>query len=174
MNVRIRRPIGEIFVENGFITSAQLETALEVQQRTGARIGEILVEQGVLTRLDLASALAEHWEPPPAAPPPAVAVSPHPDQVPPTYDQAAVAHLELAVSRLEKARAAEPIAAAARLAGLEEAARAVAGLEERVRESVASALAAQGDGSPVSAEDLEAAAARRLVGGAGRRADRRP
>ena len=159
VNVRIRRPIGEIFVENGFITSAQLETALEVQQRTGARIGEILVEQGVLTRLDLASALAEHWEPPPAAPPPAVAVSPHPDQVPPTYDQDAVAHLELAVSRLEEAQAADTMAAEARIAGLEEAAKALAGLEERVRESVASALAAQGDGAPVSAEDLEAAAA---------------
>jgi hypothetical protein len=58
-----RRPIGEIFVELGFITRAQLEAALEVQHRTGARIGEILVEQGSLTRLDLASALAEHWEP---------------------------------------------------------------------------------------------------------------
>jgi hypothetical protein len=58
-----RRRIGEIFVELGFITSAQLEAALEVQRRTGGRIGEILVEQGSLTRLDLASALAEHWEP---------------------------------------------------------------------------------------------------------------
>jgi hypothetical protein len=58
-----RRRIGEIFVELGFITSAQLEAALDVQRQTGARIGEILVEQGALTRLDLASALAEHWEP---------------------------------------------------------------------------------------------------------------
>ena len=62
-DVRLRRPIGEIFVELGFITADQLEAALVVQRRTGARIGEILVEQGSLTRLDLASALAEHWEP---------------------------------------------------------------------------------------------------------------
>jgi len=60
--VRLRRPIGEIFVELGFITQDQLEGALVVQKTTGARIGEILVEQGILTRLDLASALAEHWE----------------------------------------------------------------------------------------------------------------
>src|SRR5262245_58934131 len=58
-----RRPIGEIFVELGFITRQQLEAALEVQREKGGRIGEILVEQGSLTRLDLASALAEHWEP---------------------------------------------------------------------------------------------------------------
>jgi len=66
-SVQIRRPIGEIFVELGFINGDQLEAALTVQRRTGARIGEILVEQGSLTRLDLASALAEHWEPRPSA-----------------------------------------------------------------------------------------------------------
>jgi hypothetical protein len=58
-----RRRIGEIFVELGFITTPQLEAALEVQREKGGRIGEILVAQGSLTRLDLASALTEHWEP---------------------------------------------------------------------------------------------------------------
>ena len=58
-----RRPIGEIFVELGFISRAELQSALEVQRTTGGRIGEILVDQGSLTRIDLASALAEHWEP---------------------------------------------------------------------------------------------------------------
>ena len=57
--VQIRRPIGEIFVELGFITDDQLEAALAAQSQSGARIGEILVEQGSLTRLDLASALFE-------------------------------------------------------------------------------------------------------------------
>jgi DNA repair exonuclease SbcCD ATPase subunit len=64
-----RRPIGEIYVELGFITRQQLEAAMEVQREKGGRIGEILVEQGSLTRLDLASALAEHWEPQRFAPP---------------------------------------------------------------------------------------------------------
>jgi chromosome segregation protein len=73
--VQIRRPIGEIFVELGFITADQLEAALAAQSQSGARIGEILVEQGSLTRLDLASALVEQWSalqkigrPEPAAP----------------------------------------------------------------------------------------------------------
>ena len=57
-----RRPIGEIFVELGFITAAELDAAFAEQVRTGARLGEILVEQGSLTRLDLATALADHWE----------------------------------------------------------------------------------------------------------------
>ena len=61
--VPLRRPIGEIFVELGFVSAAQLEAALVEQHRTGARIGEILIAQGSLTRFDLASALAEHWEP---------------------------------------------------------------------------------------------------------------
>ena len=69
--MQIRRPIGEIFVELGFISSDQLDAALDGQRETGARIGEILVEQGSLTRLDLASALAEQWSPPKALRPPA-------------------------------------------------------------------------------------------------------
>jgi hypothetical protein len=58
-----RRPIGEIFVELGFVSRTELQSALEVQRTAGGRIGEILVEQGSLSRIDLASALAEHWEP---------------------------------------------------------------------------------------------------------------
>ena len=46
--VQIRRPLGEIFVELGFISGDQLEAALDTQRETGARIGEILVEQGSL------------------------------------------------------------------------------------------------------------------------------
>ncbi|MCY7303288.1 MAG: hypothetical protein LH654_09700, partial [Thermoleophilia bacterium] len=60
-NIATRRPIGEIFLELGFIDQTQLDAALERQRETGARIGEVLVEQGSLTRLDLASALAEQW-----------------------------------------------------------------------------------------------------------------
>ena len=59
--VQIRRPIGEIFVDLGFVTADQLESALAQQTQSGARIGEILVEQGSMSRLDLASALVEQW-----------------------------------------------------------------------------------------------------------------
>jgi hypothetical protein len=61
------RRIGEIFVELGFVTPAELDAALELQLQTGERLGEILVAQGKLSRLDLASALSEHWEGPPEA-----------------------------------------------------------------------------------------------------------
>ena len=58
---QLRRPIGEIFLERGFVTRDDLDRALDVQRETGTRLGEVLVEQGSLTRLDLASALAEQW-----------------------------------------------------------------------------------------------------------------
>jgi len=58
---QLRRPIGEIFLERGFVSSDDLERALDVQRATGTRLGEVLVEQGSLSRLDLASALAEQW-----------------------------------------------------------------------------------------------------------------
>jgi hypothetical protein len=117
--VQIRRPLGEIFVELGFITSDQLDTALETQRETGARIGEILVEQGSLTRLDLASALAEQWSalqklrPPapvaepqpwqngsPVAPPPALGLS--------ADDGAIVAGLEERLQVIERAAGGAP------------------------------------------------------------------
>ena len=72
-----RRPIGEIFVEQGVVTPGELESALATQAESGQRLGEVLVAQGVITRLELASALADQWstlqkirppEPKPAAP----------------------------------------------------------------------------------------------------------
>ena len=108
--VRLRRPIGQIFVEFGFITAAQLDAALEVQRATGARIGEILVEQGSLDRLDLASALAEHWEPrnqeqePGAAEPPllrGVAPAPSGERTSGAGGDTALAELELRLRAAE-------------------------------------------------------------------------
>jgi hypothetical protein len=58
---QLRRPIGEIFLERGFVTADDLDRALDVQRETGTRLGEVLVGQGSLSRLDLASALAEQW-----------------------------------------------------------------------------------------------------------------
>ena len=78
--VHIRRPIGEIFVELGFISVDQLDAALKAQNESGARIGEILVEQGSLSRLDLASALAEQWSALQKLRPPAPVADPQPWQ----------------------------------------------------------------------------------------------
>src|SRR5262249_39518384 len=55
----VKRPIGEIFVERGLLTDAQLEEALERQRASGVRLGEILVASGRLSRLELASELAD-------------------------------------------------------------------------------------------------------------------
>ena len=54
-------PIGEMFVEQGHLTPAQLDRALEVQRETGGRLGEILVERGYISRIDLAGALSKQW-----------------------------------------------------------------------------------------------------------------
>jgi hypothetical protein len=59
----MRRPIGDILVEKGLITSAQLETAVEEQKRTGKLLGEILIDHGAIDRLALAGALGQQWNP---------------------------------------------------------------------------------------------------------------
>jgi hypothetical protein len=57
-----RRPIGELFVEHGFVSEAQLRAALEYQRAIGGQfLGEILIERGLVSRLDLASILSEQW-----------------------------------------------------------------------------------------------------------------
>jgi uncharacterized coiled-coil protein SlyX len=54
-------PIGELFVEQGHLTPAQLEVALAEQRETGTPLGEILVEHGYITRIHLAGALSKQW-----------------------------------------------------------------------------------------------------------------
>ena len=115
--VPIRRPIGEIFVELGFINTDQLDSALDTQRETGARIGEILVEQGSLSRLDLASALAEQWSALQKLRPPAPVADPQPWQngsplaVPPT--QEAVEDRETVAALAERLRLVESAASEA-------------------------------------------------------------
>ena len=117
--VQIRRPLGEIFVELGFISSGQLDAALDKQRETGARIGEILVEQGSLTRLDLASALAEQWSALQKLRPPAPVADPQPWQngLPETSpaghesqadDRAVLATFEERLRVVERAASATP------------------------------------------------------------------
>ncbi len=114
---QVRRPLGEISIEQGFITSEQLDAALEVQRETGGRIGEILVAQGSLTRLDLASALAEQWSALQKLRPPGPAVEPQPWQngspLAPTSvsvpgDSPVVADLEERLQAVERAAQTAP------------------------------------------------------------------
>ncbi|MFQ5509119.1 MAG: type II secretion system ATPase GspE [Leptospirillia bacterium] len=56
------RKIGEILLDEGWITDATLDRALEVQEQKGGRLGGILVRAGDLTEDRLARALATQWE----------------------------------------------------------------------------------------------------------------
>lgn len=49
----VRRQLGELLVQAGRITSAQLEHAIAEQKRSGEKLGEVLVRQGLLTEREL-------------------------------------------------------------------------------------------------------------------------
>src|SRR5262245_28329434 len=111
-----RRPLGEIFVERGLVTDAELDQALAIQKDGGEKLGEILVAQGSITRLQLASALAEQWTAlrkirPPSSTDGVIApvVAPAPREGVPSAE---VERLHEAVSALDqRVRAAESVAA---------------------------------------------------------------
>ena len=75
-----RRPIGQILLDQQAISEANLEAALQEQERTGRRLGEILIESGHTSWLAIARAMAEQVldiegpkaepEPPPRPPAP--------------------------------------------------------------------------------------------------------
>ena len=53
------RPIGQLLVQRGLLSSDELEAALDEQERTGGLLGEILMRTGLLSKLALASSLHE-------------------------------------------------------------------------------------------------------------------
>ncbi len=138
----LRRPIGEIFVERGFISDEQLQAAVEMQRKTGQRLGEVLVEQGALSRLDLASALADQWAnlqqsaPPPVRldEVPAAAVAAGTEASSPSHEAVAalaarLAELEQAVGSVARKSELEALASELRIA--------LSGIEHRVSEDLA-------------------------------------
>lgn len=54
-----RRRLGEVLLEHGLISRAQLDQALVLQRQTRHRLGEILVERGILTEIQLITGLGE-------------------------------------------------------------------------------------------------------------------
>lgn len=54
-----RKRIGEILIEQGLITEAQLQEAIEAQTREKGQIGEILIKRGMIKEEDLAVALGK-------------------------------------------------------------------------------------------------------------------
>ncbi|MCY1040288.1 general secretion pathway protein GspE [Corallococcus sp. bb12-1] len=59
-----RKRIGELLVERGAITPAQLEAGLTAQRQTRQRLGVTLIGQGAITEATLAQALSEALEMP--------------------------------------------------------------------------------------------------------------
>ena len=55
------RPLGQLLVEQGMLTSFELETALAKQQETGKRLGEMIVELGFVSGPELSNALAAQY-----------------------------------------------------------------------------------------------------------------
>jgi hypothetical protein len=55
------RPLGQLLVEQGMLTSSELEQALGKQQETGKRLGETIVELGFVSGPELANALAAQY-----------------------------------------------------------------------------------------------------------------
>ena len=53
------KQLGDILLEGGLVTQAQLEAAYEEHQRAGRALGRVLVDQGVLTEAQLVAALAQ-------------------------------------------------------------------------------------------------------------------
>jgi hypothetical protein len=52
--------LGDVLVASGLVSLDEIEAALQCQQETRQRLGQILVEQGALTEAQLANALADH------------------------------------------------------------------------------------------------------------------
>jgi len=54
-----RKKVGDILIEKGVISEAQLEQALTEQKKTGRKIGQILVESGLITENQLIDTISE-------------------------------------------------------------------------------------------------------------------
>src|SRR5690242_5774523 len=54
-----RRPLGQLLVQDGAVTGAQLEAALAHQTASGQRLGEILLASGAVSEHALTNALAD-------------------------------------------------------------------------------------------------------------------
>lgn len=62
MDTKVRRRIGEILIEDGLLTKAQLEESLAYQKEKGGLIGNILVEKGFVSEESLISALGKQFK----------------------------------------------------------------------------------------------------------------
>jgi hypothetical protein len=53
-----KEQIGQVLLQRGIITSAQLKKALELQRKEGGLLGEVLIKMGFISEEDIVQALA--------------------------------------------------------------------------------------------------------------------
>ncbi len=56
--------LGDILIDSGFLTAAELAEALGAQQGTTKKLGEIIVEMGLLSELDILRAISSQYDTP--------------------------------------------------------------------------------------------------------------
>ncbi len=54
--------LGDILIDSGFLTAAELAEALSAQQGTDKRLGEVIVEMGLLSELDILRAISSQYD----------------------------------------------------------------------------------------------------------------
>jgi type IV pilus assembly protein PilB len=54
--------LGDILIDSGFLTAAELAEALSAQQGTKKKLGEIIVDMGLLTELDILRAISSQYD----------------------------------------------------------------------------------------------------------------
>jgi len=59
-----RKRLGDVLVDEGFVSGETVIAALREQQRTGALLSDILMESREITDYDLARAIVEHYQAP--------------------------------------------------------------------------------------------------------------
>ncbi|MFW5750852.1 MAG: hypothetical protein ACOCZK_04300 [Planctomycetota bacterium] len=56
-----RKKLGEILLEKGLLTEAQIQDALRLQHQQGVLFGEALVQQGLITEVKILSTLVDQF-----------------------------------------------------------------------------------------------------------------
>ncbi len=55
---KINKPLGQLLIERGLLTTVQLEKALGLQREKGGLIGEVIISLGFVTEIEIAHALS--------------------------------------------------------------------------------------------------------------------
>ncbi|HUM24531.1 MAG TPA: type II secretion system protein GspE, partial [Saccharofermentans sp.] len=53
--------LGDILIESGFLTAAELAEALSAQKDTGKRLGEVITEMGLMSEFDVLRAVSSQY-----------------------------------------------------------------------------------------------------------------